>query len=262
MPTSSVNMALARLLRRAEDEEPELLAETFVDIGPLFARLSTRNSQIIFGRRGTGKTHALTYLAENLRSQGDTVVSVDLRLIGSNGAIYNEPRVPISEAATRLLLDVLERVHEELVEQILERADHGDGVTGQTMSLLDALADAISEVAVVDGTVEQADREALEANGANGATFEAGISPAGPALRFLAETSDHRRSIREHEVLLRGVSRHRVHFGKLGSILGKLVSVLPGKRLWLLLDEWSNVPVTCNPCLQTCCVEASCPCVA
>lgn len=59
MPPSPVNVALGRLLRRAEDEEPERLAETFVDVGTLFARLSTRDSQIIFGRRGTGKTHAL-----------------------------------------------------------------------------------------------------------------------------------------------------------------------------------------------------------
>jgi hypothetical protein len=242
-------MALARLLRRAEDEEPELLAETFVDVGPVFARLSTRDSQIIFGRRGTGKTHALTYLAEKLRAKGDTVVSVDLRVIGSSGAIYNEPRVPIAEAATRLLLDVLGRVHEDLVDQVLTLADMDPDITGQTMSLLDGLADAISEVAVVDGTVEQFDKQSVEANGDRGSKFEAGLSPAGPALRFLAETSDHRRSVREREVLLRGVSRHRVHFGRLANTLSKLVPALPGKRLWLLLDEWSSVPFHLQPLL-------------
>ena len=153
MATAPINAALARLLRRAEAEDPERLAETFVDVGPLFARLSSRDNQIIFGRRGTGKTHALAYLAQRLRGDGDTVVSVDLRLIGSNGGIYNDAGVPLAEASTRLLLDVLGRLHEDLVDQVLENVDSSADITGQTMSLLDRLAEAITEVAVV-GEVE------------------------------------------------------------------------------------------------------------
>lgn len=243
-----MNLALARLLRRAEDEDPERLAESFVEVGAIFARLSTLDNQIILGRRGTGKTHALAYLAKRLRSQGDIVVSIDLRQVGSNGGIYNDRSTPISEAATRLLLDVLERVHEDLMEQVLERVDQDEGITGETMSLLDRLADAISEVSVI-GDAEQRDTEGLEVEAGSDLKLRAGISPAGPALRFLAEASDHRRAVREREVLLRGVAQHRVHFGKLGSVLRKLVPALPGKRLWLLLDEWSTIPLHLQPLL-------------
>jgi len=248
MATAPINTALAKLLRRAEDEDLERLADTFVDVGPLFARLSTRDNQVIFGRRGTGKTHALAYLGERLRSQGDTVVSVDLRLIGSNGGVYNEAGVSVSEAATRLLLDVLGRIHEDLVDHVLERTDTSEDITALTLPLLDRLADAITEV-VVEGEAEQRDKKGVDNDSNERTGVEIGLAPPGPALRALAETSQYRRTVRERETLLRGVARHRVHFGQLGNVLEKLVPVIPGKRLWLLLDEWSNVPYHLQPLL-------------
>jgi hypothetical protein len=248
MATAPINTALAKLLRRAEDEDLERLAETFVDVGPLFARLSTRDNQVIFGRRGTGKTHALAYLAERLRSNGDTVVSVDLRLIGSNGGVYSEAGVSLAEAATRLLLDVLGRIHEDLVDHVLEHADENNGVTAATLPLLDKLADAITEVSV-EGETEQRDRRGLADASGSSDGLEIGLTPAGPALRAIAETNHYRRTVRERETLLRGVARHRVHFGQLGSVLQKLVPVVPGKRVWLLLDEWSSVPFALQPLL-------------
>src|SRR4051794_13576827 len=107
------------MLRRAEEEDPATLAETFVDVNALFARLSSRDSQVIFGRRGTGKTHALKYLAEALRGQGDTVVYLDLRLLGSSGGIYTDSGISVAEAGTRLLVDVLQGTYDALLEQAL-----------------------------------------------------------------------------------------------------------------------------------------------
>src|SRR4051795_12730092 len=119
MPATPINTAIARLLRRAEEEDPETLAETFVDVNALSAPLSSRDSQVMFGRRGTGKTHALKYLAENLRAEGQTVVYLDLRLLGSSGGIYTDPGVSIQEAGTRLLLDVLQNTYDSLVDEAL-----------------------------------------------------------------------------------------------------------------------------------------------
>ena len=44
-----------------------MLVETFVDAGTLFASLASPDHQILSGRRGTGKTHALSYLEAQLR---------------------------------------------------------------------------------------------------------------------------------------------------------------------------------------------------
>ena len=58
-----------------------------MDVGPLFTMLSSEDHQIVYGRRGTGKTHALSYLADEVRRRGDLAVYVDMRTIGSTGGV-------------------------------------------------------------------------------------------------------------------------------------------------------------------------------
>jgi Cdc6-like AAA superfamily ATPase len=73
MPTP-INKALMRLSKRAESQDRLTLVETFVDVGPLSTLLSRNDHQVIYGRRGIGKTHALSYLAEKRNEAGDCVV--------------------------------------------------------------------------------------------------------------------------------------------------------------------------------------------
>lgn len=51
--------AILQMPPRADKWEEELLVKTFVNIGPLVPILRSENNQILFGRRGTGKTHVL-----------------------------------------------------------------------------------------------------------------------------------------------------------------------------------------------------------
>jgi hypothetical protein len=89
-------------------------------LGPLIPVLSSRDDQIIYGRRGTGKTHALLYVAERLRVGGVVPVYVDLRNLGSSGGVYADPQIPLTQRATRLLLDLLGTVHETLMEHVVD----------------------------------------------------------------------------------------------------------------------------------------------
>lgn len=235
------------MLKRAEDEEQDTLVDTFVDASALYSRLSNRDSQVFFGRRGTGKTHALSYLAGKMRRESKTVVYIDLRTVGSNGGTYGDPGVSIAEAGTRLLIDVLSVVHGEIVDQALEAADE-DGDYAASLPLLDQLFDALSEVEVV-GDVEWRESAAqLERDGSE-ASVGGNASPLAPAPIFRLAATQGRESSSEREEITRGVSRHRVHFGAVQSTLTKLVKTLPKSQLWLLLDEWSHVPVDLQPLL-------------
>lgn len=119
--TSSLNNALLRLAKRADQVDPLKLVETFVDVGPLLAMLSSSDHQIIYGRRGTGKTHALSYLADDVGRRGDLAVYVDMRTIGSTGGIYGDPNLPITERGTRLLVDTVSLLHDALVDFALRK---------------------------------------------------------------------------------------------------------------------------------------------
>ena len=54
-----INTAILKLKKRAEKYSMDQLVDTFVDIGSLFTLLLNTDHQILYGRRGTGKTHVL-----------------------------------------------------------------------------------------------------------------------------------------------------------------------------------------------------------
>jgi hypothetical protein len=240
LSASPINTAIARLLRRAEEEDSATLVETFVDVNALFARLSSRDSQVVFGRRGTGKTHALKYLAQTLRSEGQTVVYLDLRLLGSSGGIYTDPAVSIQEAGTRLLLDVLQNTYENLVDEALSGAADSD--SDQLLSRLTKLGDALAEVEIV-GETEERKTATVDS------THEVGLGLEVPRLAAFARINEGQRLAAEREVVMRGVARYRVHFGSVARAIEKLIPSLPGKRLWLIMDEWSHVSMDLQPLL-------------
>jgi Cdc6-like AAA superfamily ATPase len=68
---------MMRFKDRAERIEPSQIIETFVDVGPLLNILESENNQLVYGRRGVGKTHALLYLGDRRTAAGDFVVYVD-----------------------------------------------------------------------------------------------------------------------------------------------------------------------------------------
>src|ERR1035438_735237 len=115
--------AFVQLTKRAETADPATLVQTFVDFGTLLPSISTKDNQVIFGRRGTGKTHALVYTLETAKTAGAMTVYIDLRTAGSSTSIYSNPKIPIPERATRMLLDVLEFVHNELTSAALTNED-------------------------------------------------------------------------------------------------------------------------------------------
>jgi Cdc6-like AAA superfamily ATPase len=93
----SIHKALIGFNKRAERTSDKILEATFVDSAPLFDLLSTQNNQVIYGRRGTGNTHALKYLAQQVERAGEYPVYLDLRSVGSNSSIYNDGTRPLAE---------------------------------------------------------------------------------------------------------------------------------------------------------------------
>jgi hypothetical protein len=64
---SPLNRALSRIPRRAEQRVTSQLRDTFVDSG-IASVLDMVDHQVLYGRRGTGKTHAVAYLGTEARS--------------------------------------------------------------------------------------------------------------------------------------------------------------------------------------------------
>jgi hypothetical protein len=110
------------------------------------------------------------------------------------------------------------------------------------LSRLEKLGDAVGEVEIV-GEAEA--RQSAKADSSRGS--EIGIEA--PPLRAFARVNEAERLAAEREVVMRGVARHRVHFGSVGAAMSKLIPSLPGQRLWLIMDEWSHVSMDLQPLL-------------
>lgn len=235
-----LNQALMRIARRAESADRYTLATTYVSAGSFSAVLNSTDHQILYGRRGTGKTHALRYLDDLVGSTGDIGVYLDLRTIGSAGGLYADSNLPAAVRGTQLLVDTLEAIHEELLTVAVEGevADQNG-----LLRALDALVEAATEVEVV-GEVERETTlgDTAEASGGFGVEVSArpSVSLSGKRGRSTSAQQRLRRS---------GVERFRVLFGPLGRALRAVTESLAPVRLWLLLDEWSSIPLELQPLL-------------
>jgi hypothetical protein len=242
----AINLALLRLTKRAEMAEPKTLVDTFVDTGMLGALLTSRDHQIIYGRRGTGKTHALVYLSEKKRDTGDLPIYVDMRTIGSSVGIFGDDSIPLNERATRLLRDTLTVIHDRLFEYAVDNSGRLNlGVVGEQ---LDAFIDASTETQV-SGTVAEETQVSRTEKDERAASL--GLSATAKSLSGTANLSDKAETgaSEQYKTTSSGQVRHRVRFGAIDQALSKIAETITPNRIWILLDEWSAVPLELQPYL-------------
>lgn len=244
--SETLSKLFMQVSKRSEKISQETLIKSFVDVGPLFSVMDTIDNQIFYGRRGTGKTHALIYLSRTVQDRNDIPVYIDLRSIGSTAGIYADGTLPLPERSTRLLMDMLSSVHDGLVNAAL---DESVGLNLSKMGpVLDELAEAITEVVVTGEVVEEV---GLEDSSRTSASESVGLKASNKSIstEYGSRETKEDSTASHKSSTTKGVISHRVNFGRVGSLLSSLTKEIEGKRIWLLLDEWSAVPIELQPYL-------------
>jgi hypothetical protein len=243
----AVHTAFLSFAKRAENVSADILNHTFVDTEPLTTILKTPNNQILYGRRGTGKTHALLYLASHVRGQRQTAIYLDLRSIGSDGSIYNDASRSLSERSVRLVLDVLRAIGFELYTLAVEQISSSSQPEQITLRL-DDLESSFSEVKIVGETTAE-ERSSSKSTASTSA--EAGIEAEG--RNFVSSLginqSTDSENEKEHARTTIGREQFSIHFGRVQTALRGLLSVLNSPKIWILIDEWSEIPIDLQPYL-------------
>ncbi len=150
------NIALSRCFTRFDDRAEKLatqqIVDTFVAVGPILDVFANKSNQIIYGRRGVGKTHALRYFESQQEAKGDVAIYVDCSNLGSNNSVYNDPELTLSERSTRLLIDMCICIHQAFLEAFT------DPKRGWSLAdvapLLDNFTSAITKV-TINGNVSK-----------------------------------------------------------------------------------------------------------
>src|SRR5262249_39451934 len=180
--------------------------------------------------------------------QGDYPVYIDLRSVGSNGSIYNDSSRPLAERASTLIVDVLNALYNELYSVALTAIETAQPDQIKQITIrLDDVSTAIQSVRIT-GSVEEErqSNESVASERTAEATARLSTRPSldvGAGRTSKASTGESWRKRRSGNEIV------HLNFGTIGSSLSGLVGVLGSPRLWIMLDEWSEVPLELQPYL-------------
>lgn len=254
---SSLNLALQKIPGRAERQEGLQLHQTFVDCG-IAEIIDTTDHQILYGRRGTGKTHAFGYLASEVTARGDLALNIDLRKCGSSSGIFSSGEIADTQRATHFLVDMLGNVRDALLEAVIENSDLVED--GNFIDKVDKLLAAITNVRVA-GEVELTSESHSSASSVSAGTINASLAPA-PEVSINLASKDSATSAEMLKETRRGTQTLSINFSDVARALRDLAKTLRTSRIWLLLDEWSSIPIELQPYLaefiKRCILPLSC----
>lgn len=243
-----INESILKIAKRSETKNRDYLVKTFVNVGPLSTIMTNKDHEVIYGRRGTGKTHALAYLTDKLQEKPNIVVNIDLRTLGSNGGLFSDGSLSLSERATRLLIDTIQQIGDGIIHVVLEN-DNDDFDLSEVAPLIDTLKSSI-----VDISIEKTNDIEYEVSNNNTASNSKKSSN---SLALSLDTikgnlSSEKSSKIEEGFTTRekiiGKEVHKVHFSSVYNNL-RNISDSVGQHIWILFDEWAEIPIDLQPYL-------------
>ena len=240
----TVMAAVSKIVQRSErQEDAHKLVDTYVDVG-LLPQIENANHQILYGRRGTGKTHVIKVLESRLAANANNaVVYIDCRMLGSTSQ-FSDTDIPLPRRCLALFRDILLSVYHGLLEHIVE---HPASRANEALAAADDLAAIITEPInrlkpqKITATTESA------ASSKESAAVGAEVGSV-PKLKggFAAETSASMTGRNESQYQVE--SEDKVIFPELLRALKKVLD-LAEIRLFVLIDEWSSLPLDVQPFL-------------
>lgn len=233
--------AVARIPQRSEKQsDVQKLVGSFVDVG-ILPQIDNVNSQIIYGRRGTGKTHILRFLESDLRDRPDTaVVYIDARTLGSTTQ-FSDLTVPLSDRCTALFRDILVELYNSLLDFIVNAAPAG---AEKALEELDVLGRSSAE------PYRSVQPESFQERRTNSSSRDAHFrAELGSRKQGLSAGSGHRRSDESETCTSFSITQiDKVIFPSISSSI-RAINDICSSKLYLIIDEWSSLPLDVQPFL-------------
>lgn len=230
--------AVSNIVPRSE-RQPDLnqLKNTYVETGVL-PQVDNYSNQILYERRGTGKTHVLKVLGDEIdRRPGCHLVYLDVRLLGSAHLFQDESRHP-AERCIAVFKDFLSILQSELLDLATDPEHNGSGVE-EVSEFAEFLMRKTADVSKLEvRTVESADENATTAVGIS-------LSSNGPGVGLNASRQDSSSTL--NETAYTEALRETIVFGQAFSMLDRALDALSVQHLVLLVDEWTSLPVDMQP---------------
>lgn len=236
--------AILQIVKRADKCDKDLLVETFVNLGTLIPILQGCDNHILYGRRGTGKTHILSYLCSMLTANNDFPVYIDLRVLGSTGSIYANTGMPIEQRVTRLIIDVFREIHDQIIRCITESESLKEQYLSTLPPILTELKEEFENIRILGETT----KEQLEENSSN-CSFGGDIS-IGSGVGAHLNFKDGNNSKASIHTIQHGTAINYLHFPTIINLFKDLLYQIRPHKIWIILDEFSEIPFDLQPYLS------------
>lgn len=231
--------AVAAIPQRSEKQsDTQKLVGAFVDPG-ILPQTENINSQIIYGRRGTGKTHVLRVLESSLKTKDKVcVIYVDARTIGSTSQ-FADVNVPLPARCTSLFRDLLGEIYNGLLDFVVNQ--EGPDVD-RALEQISLLGESASQP--VETKRHESVTESQTVNTSSKSAVGAQLSSHSPSLSATIGVENARQA--EIGSTYRFEYSDKVIFPSV-SVPIKTVLAIYGAQLYILLDEWSSLPLDVQP---------------
>lgn len=237
--------AVSRIIQRSErQEDVQKLVGTYVDVG-LLPQLNNTNHQIFYGRRGTGKTHVLKVLESILKKDSkNTVVYIDCRSLGSTSQ-FSDPDIPLPRRCLSLFRDFLLCAYQALLEHIIEEPSTK---ANEALEKVDNLLNVITEPLKVLKAEKLNTEEQLSSSTEASVSLGVAISPRELSSKLGAMDKLSTSLSDKQETQYSVETQDKIIFPELQKTLREVLDTAE-TRLFVLVDEWSSLPLDIQPYL-------------
>lgn len=245
--------AISNMTQSGDRLDPDLVMKSYVDMGHI-TRLMTRTSQYLEGRRGTGKTHLLTYFAHTINlsidKRHEIATYVDAReLMGETPQQSPPPQLYAQKMLQQLIISVARRLREVDERNLFHntvpvtRSAFEQRVASESQRLLaelQRLAEDGVMIPVGAGTahVEVKQKHSTEISG------EIKIAP-----KIVADLSVDGRACRANatEHTEQRHFEYKLDYSRIRDTLEEYLRLNDIVTLYIIVDEWSSISAGIQP---------------
>jgi hypothetical protein len=243
---------------QSEKLDREAIVRSFVDMGHL-QRLRNQTSQYVEGRRGTGKTHLLSYFCEcingNTATDREVAIFVDARTLKlesspEESAPRHHAKVLYRELVLALMRGLESFAQTYLWQNEVPTARHPFELR-QAKRSRECLAELEKLVTLGLARPSAAARKKEESDSSHSRSggFEVGLSLPDPSrlvdakasARAGVEEKSSRRAVVEQQF------EYRLAYSEIGKKIEQYLEVNELERCYLVIDEWSSLPRSVQP---------------
>jgi Cdc6-like AAA superfamily ATPase len=235
-----LSRAISQILIRSEKQQnPELLIQTYVETGVL-PQLDNENNQVLFGRRGTGKTHLFRVLEQEYRSNQDYLsLYMDLRILGSAQQL-NDPDRPLTQRYINLFKDFLGEIQYGLMDVATnpEMSTRDDAI-----NKVERLGEAIINVAHI--TKERQISRELSKSSEKDTKGTLGIKNTRINVGLNGSYNDKLSS--RYAEIYQELFENNIIFSEIYHLINDAIEAVGKKKLLIFIDEWTGIANDVQP---------------